>query len=205
MCIYNAYILISLSLPLSLSPSIYTYMYIYVYIHTHTIICQLLPHFCGRILKSWILNLKTVHRMLLVTVGAELWDRLSEIVPGYRQPSPLQRASKEGALLHEIPIIGSIFEWLLRNPICWNFEVNARLHSTWSGGLFCLQIASLDPNPSSEYKTEPRGTTVCFKVINLHKELITCILKCLYLRYGNAWNITSHRKASKFFNLDPLF
>lgn len=115
------------------------------------------------------------------------------------------RASKEGALLHEIAKIGSIFELLLRNPICWNFEVNARLHSIWSGGLLCLQIASIDPNPSSEYKTEPRGTTVCFNVINLLKELITCILKCLYLRYGNAWNIISHRKASKFFNLDPPF
>lgn len=133
------------------------------------------------------------------------WGTWSEIVPGYRQPSPLQRASKERALLHEIAIIRSIFEWLLRNPISWNFEVNARLHGIWPGELFCLQIASIDPNPSAEYKTEPQGTTVCFKVINLHKELITCILKCLYLRYGNAWNIISHGKASKFFNLDPPF
>ena len=44
-----------------------------------------------------------------MTVGAELWDRLSERVPGYRQPSPVQRASKEGALLHEIAITESGF------------------------------------------------------------------------------------------------
>lgn len=45
-----------------------------------------------------------------MTVGAELRDTRSEIVPDYRQPSPLQRTSKERALLHEIAIIGSIFE-----------------------------------------------------------------------------------------------